>query len=71
MTGFELIDRLCKVNSLLCDIVKEQAAIMEQHGIEEIRTEEECEESLSRLYGMKKRAEEENDAIEVQLRKYM
>lgn len=36
MTQFELIDRLCAVNTLLTDIVREQAAIMAQHGIEPI-----------------------------------
>ena len=38
MTQMELIDRLCAVNTLLTDIVREQAAIMAQHGIEEIQT---------------------------------
>ena len=39
MTQMELIDRLCAVNTLLTDIVREQAAIMAQHGIEEIQTD--------------------------------
>lgn len=34
MTQIELIDRLCAVNTLLTDIVREQAEIMAQHGIE-------------------------------------
>lgn len=38
MTQFELIDRLCAVNTLLTDIVREQAEIMAQHGIEAIQT---------------------------------
>ena len=32
MTQIELIDRLCAVNTLLTDIVREQAEIMAQHG---------------------------------------
>ena len=38
MTQIELIDRLCAVNTLLTDIVREQAEIMAQHGIEAIQT---------------------------------
>lgn len=67
MTQYELIDRLCAVNSLLSDIVREQAAIIEQHGIEPIQQDGD----LSKLYGMQKRAEEENDAIEMELRRHL
>lgn len=69
MTQIELIDRLCAVNSLLTDIVREQAAIMAQHGIEEIKTEAEAEESLQGLFGKIERAEKENDILEMQLRR--
>lgn len=69
MTQAELIDRLCSVNCLLTDIVREQSQIMAMHGIEPIQSEEETENSLTRLYGMKQRAEEENDAIEVAIRR--
>ena len=71
MTQMELIDRLCAVNTLLTDIVREQAAIMAQHGIEEIQTDAETEESLNGLFGKIERAVAENDAIEAQLRKYV
>lgn len=71
MTQMELIDRLCAVNTLLTDIVREQAAIMAQHGIEEIQTDAETEESLNGLFGRIERAEAENDAIEAELRKYL
>lgn len=69
MTQMELIDRLCAVNSLMCDIVREQAAIIAQHGIEELKTEEETEAELQTLFGKTKRMEEENDIIESQLRR--
>ena len=69
MTQMELIDRLCAVNSLMCDIVREQAAIIVQHGIEELKTEEETEAELQTLFGKTKRMEEENDIIESQLRR--
>lgn len=36
MTQIELIDRLCAVNTILTDIVREQAEIMAQHGIDEL-----------------------------------
>ena len=69
MTQMELIDRLCAVNSLMCDIIREQAAIIAQHGIEELKTEEETEAELQTLFGKTKRMEEENDIIESQLRR--
>lgn len=69
MTQTELIDRLCSVNCLLTDIVREQSQIMAMHGIEPIQSEEETEDSLARLYGMKQKAEEENDAIEAAIRR--
>lgn len=69
MTQMELIDRMCAVNSLMCDIVREQAAIIAQHGIEELKTEEETEAELQTLFGKTKRMEEENDIIESQLRR--
>ena len=69
MTQAELIDRLCSVNCLLTDIVREQSQIMAMHGIEPIQSEEEKENSLNRLYGMKQKAEEENDAIEAAIRR--
>lgn len=69
MTQAELIDRLCSVNCLLTDIVREQSQIMAMHGIEPIQSEEETENSLTRLYGMKQKAEEENDAIEAAIRR--
>lgn len=71
MTQLELIDRLCAVNTLLTDIVREQAAIMAQHGIEPIQTEDEATATLDDLFGKRKRAEDENDAIEAALRKYI
>ena len=70
MTQMELIDRLCAVNSLMCDIVREQAAIIAQHGIEELKTEEEMEAELQTLFGKTKRMDEENDIIESQLRRF-
>lgn len=69
MTQAELIDRLCSVNCLLTDIVREQSQIMAMHGIEAIQSEEETENSLTRLYGMTQKAEEENDAIEAAIRR--
>ena len=67
MTQMELIDRLCAVNTLLTDIVREQAEIMAQHEIELIQTEG----GLDDLFGKRKRADDENDAIEAALRKYI
>lgn len=64
MTQIELIDRLCAVNTLLTDIVREQAEIMAQHGIEAIQTQDEATDRLDDLFGKRKRAEDENDAIE-------
>lgn len=69
MTLIELIDRLCAVNTLLTDIVREQAEIMAQHGIEEIKTDDQIEADLDSLFGKRKRAEQENDAIEAALRR--
>lgn len=39
MTQMELIERLCAVNTALIEIVEEQAAIISQHGIEEMQPE--------------------------------
>lgn len=71
MTQMELIDRLCAVNTLLTDIVREQAEIMAQHGIEEIRSDEETEESIQGLFSKIERATQENDVIEAQLRRFI
>ena len=71
MTQIELIDRLCAVNTLLTDIVREQAEIMAQHGIEAIQTQDEATDRLDDLFGKRKRVEDENDAIEVALHKYI
>ena len=71
MTQIELIDRLCAVNTLLTDIVREQAEIMAQHGIEAIQTQDEATGRLDDLSGKSKRAEDENDAIEAALRNYI
>ena len=71
MTQMELIDRLCAVNTLLTDIVREQAAIMAQHGIEEICTDEATEGSIQGLFGKIERATQENDVIEAQLRRFI
>lgn len=49
MTQIELIDRLCAVNTLLTDIVREQAEIMAQHGIEAIQTQDEAREDATIL----------------------
>lgn len=65
MTQIELIDRLCAANEILTEIVREQAAIMAQHGIEEIQ--QEGREGLSDRI---QRAENENDAIEYELRRH-
>lgn len=67
MTQYELIDRLCNVNSLLCDIVKEQSALIAQHDIEPIVQDS---QELSKLYEMKEKAETENNLIEAELRRY-
>ena len=71
MTQIELIDRLCAVNTLLTDIVREQAEIMAQHGIKAIQTQDEATDRLDDLFGTRKRAEDENDAIEAALRNYI
>ena len=71
MTQIELIDRLCTVNTLLTDIVREQAEIMAQHGIEAIQTQDEATDRLDDLFWKRKRAEDENDAIEAALRNYI
>ena len=43
MTQMELIERLCAVNTALIEIVEEQAAIISQHGIEEMQPKDpEC-----------------------------
>lgn len=71
MTQIELIDRLCAVNTFLTDIVREQAEIMTQHGIEAIQTQDEATDRLDDLFGKRKRTEDENDAIEAALRNYI
>lgn len=71
MTQIELIDRMCAVNTLLTDIVREQAEIMAQHGIEAIQTQDEATDRLDDLFGKRKREEDENDAIEAALRNYI
>lgn len=55
MTQIELIDRLCAVNTLLTDIVREQAEIMAQHGIEAIQTQDEATDRLDDLFGKRKK----------------
>ena len=50
MTQIELIDRLCAANTLLTDIVREQAEIMAQHGIEAIQTQDESTDRLDELF---------------------
>lgn len=69
MTDYEIIDRLCSVNSLLMDIVREQEAIIKQYGIEETETDEDAQTGLARLYGMRQAAESENNTIEAELRR--
>lgn len=59
MSQAELIDRLCAVNVLLTDIVREQAAIMQQHGIEVIGGD---------LPERIQQAGDENDLLELALR---
>lgn len=59
MSQAELIDRLCAVNVLLTDIVREQAAIMQQHGIEVVD---------GNLPEQIQQAEDENDLLELALR---
>jgi hypothetical protein len=62
MTQTELIDRLCVVNVLLTDIVREQAGILEQHGIKD---------ESGNLSEKVERATKENDILEVALREWM
>ena len=45
--------------------------IMAQHGIEAIQTQDEAADRLDDLFGKRKRAEDENDAIEAALRNYI
>lgn len=71
MTQMELIDRLCAVNTLLSDIVREQAEIIAQHGIERYPPKTDTGEELDDLFGKTRRAEKENDLIEAALRKYI
>ena len=59
------------MNTLLTDIVREQAEIMAQHGIEAIQTQDEATDRLDDLFGKRKRTEDENDAIEAALRNYI
>ena len=70
MTDIELIDRLCSVNMLLSDIVREQVQIMAQHGIRRA----ECDDpdtDMNDLFSKCDRADRENDAIEAELRGYV
>lgn len=40
MGGFEVVDRLCSVTAMLADIVREQAAIIEQADVPDSVKEE-------------------------------
>lgn len=60
MTNDEVIERLCAVNVLLSDIVREQSAIIAQHGIEIIG---------GKLADKIEKAETENDLLEIALRR--
>lgn len=71
MTQMELIDRLCAVNTLLTDIVREQAEIMAQHGIERCQVKEDTGKELTDLFSRREEAEGENDLIEAELRRYI
>lgn len=59
MSTAELIDRLCAVNVILTDIVRKQAAIIQQHGIEVVDGDVEAKIQ---------KAEEENDILEYNMR---
>ena len=59
MTEFELVDRLCAVNTLLSDIVRELAAIIAQHGITPLDGD---------LSGKIAAADAENDLLEAAMR---
>lgn len=59
----ELIDRLCAVNTLLTEIVKEQAEIIAQNDIDV--------NSQKKFLDKTKKAEQENDLIEAALRRYI
>lgn len=66
MTQMELIERLCAVNSVLIEIVEEQAAIISQHGIEEMQPED-PERHRSGLTARVEEAESETHTIRSQL----
>lgn len=57
----ELIDRLCAVNTLLTEIVKEQAEIIAQNDIDV--------NSQKKFLNKTEKAEQENDLIEAALRR--
>lgn len=59
----ELIDRLCAVNTLLTEIVKEQAEIIAQSDIDV--------NSQKKFLNKTEKAEQENDLIEAALRRYI
>lgn len=59
----ELIDRLCAVNTLLTEIVKEQAEIIAQNDIDV--------NSQKKFLDKTEKAEQENDLIEAALRRYI
>ena len=59
----ELIDRLCAVNTLLTEIVKEQAEIIAQSDIDV--------NSQKNFLNKTEKAEQENDLIEAALRRYI
>jgi hypothetical protein len=61
MGSFEIIDRLCAVTSVLSDIVRKQAEIVEQADVSEKVKQE--------LRGMRKRADDELDLIEYRQRR--
>lgn len=66
MTQMELIERLCAVNSVLIEIVEEQAVIISQHGIEEMQPED-PERHRSGLTARVEEAESEAHTIRSQL----
>lgn len=66
MTQMELIERLCAVNSVLIEIVEEQAAIISQHEIEEMQPED-PERHQSGLTARVEAAESETHTIRSQL----
>lgn len=57
MSDIELIDRLCKVTTILADIVGKQAAIIQQHGL--------ILEDDGSLEALRREADEQLDDIEL------